>query len=72
MRFLRIFIDLSHGPHECGSQGLVGNSAACLADSRQPLQGPFLRSARFELLHQESVRQHHQVLCLVWPWPLRC
>jgi hypothetical protein len=61
MWFSRMFIDLGDGPFECGSQGLVGNGAAGLADRRQPLQRPFLRTAIFELLHQERVRQHHQV-----------
>ena len=61
MRFLRIFVNLSHGPCECSSEDFIGNGATCLTDSRQPLQSPFLRSAIFELLHQESVHQHHQV-----------
>ena len=30
------FSDLKHGPLECGSQSLLGNGAARLADGRQP------------------------------------
>ena len=59
--FLRIFRDLRHGPLESSAQGLVGDGATGLADGRQPLQRPILRAGGAKLLHQETVRQHHQV-----------
>ena len=61
LRFSRIIGDLLHGPDEGGAQGLRGNSAAGLADGRQPLDCPFFRVGLLELFHQKIVRQHHQV-----------
>ena len=67
LSFSRIFSDLRHGPLEGCAQRLVRDSAASLADGRQPFHGPVFRTAPAKLLHQEAVGQHHQVHvpCLV-------
>lgn len=49
-RLLSMFCDLGHGPTEGCFEGLVGNGAAGLADSLQPLQRPLFRSAIVEPL----------------------
>ena len=61
LRFSRFFGDLIDGPFESGTQSFFCDSATGLADGHQPAECPRLRTALFELNHEQAVRQHDQV-----------
>src|SRR4051812_5784045 len=48
-------------PRERRPQGLLLHRPTGLADGRQPLERPFLRTALLQLAHEPTLRQHDQV-----------
>ena len=53
--------DLLDGPDEGLAQGLGADRSTGLANGRQPITSPFIRTVAAQLSHQQTVRQHHQV-----------
>jgi hypothetical protein len=56
-----VFLDMLDRPADRGTERLSQDRSTGFADGRQLLVRPFLRMALPQLLHQETVRYHHQV-----------
>ncbi len=61
VRTLRKLSDLPDGPAQGCPQGFAQHRATGLADGRQPLESPLLRTVLPQLPHEQAVRQHDQV-----------